>query len=379
METHQPASREGTTTSWPRYDAATLGFRNYWYPVMLSRTLRRKPRSIRLCGEQIMLVRDRGRVHALHDRCPHRGVPLSAGRREFPGLITCAYHGWCYDLATGRLEVVLTDGPDSPICGKVNVRTYPVAERAGLIWVYVGDAPPPPPEADIPEELRRPDTVIEGLIEVRPGNWRYGVENAIDEGHAKYLHRRALWSMFSEFPAWTRGVRVHPSEDGEWMVRVREHSVYQDIYPRVGRWPTKHFWQSRYQGPSTSLRVRLPGVVRVGQPGGWLDYEIFVPVDANRHRALMLAVQFARGRAAVEFRARYWLYIRWLYHVLLNRGQDQWMIGLMNTPPERLYRPDVSITGWRRWCQEHARADGMVSSPTRPGGQDLGLAPTRSN
>ncbi|HZR99687.1 MAG TPA: Rieske 2Fe-2S domain-containing protein, partial [Chloroflexota bacterium] len=167
MEAVRSASSEPARGPWPRYDAAALGFRNYWYPVLLSRQVRRKPRAITLCGEKIVLVRDQGRVYALHDRCPHRGVPLSCGRREFPGLLTCAYHGWTYDLATGRLEVVLTDGPDSPICGKANVRTYPVEERAGVVWVYVGKQPPPPVEEDIPAELLQPNLTSEGFTEVR--------------------------------------------------------------------------------------------------------------------------------------------------------------------------------------------------------------------
>jgi phenylpropionate dioxygenase-like ring-hydroxylating dioxygenase large terminal subunit len=354
MEQPQSASQELVAGNWPRYTAATRGFRNYWYPVLVARELGTRPLSVTLLGERIVLVRQSGRAYALHDRCPHRGVPLAAGRCRFPGTITCAYHGWTYELATGRLMAVLTDGPDSPIRGKANVPTYPVEERVGLVWVYVGDEPPPPVEADIPDDLLQADAVVEGLIEVRPGNWRYAVENGIDEGHAKYLHQETPWSWFTEFSAWTRGVRVFPSEDGQWLVRVREESVFEDTYEGIGRWPPKHFWQRKGGAASSSLRVRLPGTVRVGQSGGWLDYEIFVPVDDDHHRAVLLSVKHARGLSALLFRVRYWLYIRWLYRGLLG-NQDQWMIELMQTPPERLYRPDVAISGWRRWCQDHAR------------------------
>jgi phenylpropionate dioxygenase-like ring-hydroxylating dioxygenase large terminal subunit len=76
-----------------------------------------------------MLVRDRGHVYALHDRCPHRGVPLSAGKAMFSGTITCPYHGWTYRLDSGDICAVLTDGPRSPLLGKVTIRTYPTAER----------------------------------------------------------------------------------------------------------------------------------------------------------------------------------------------------------------------------------------------------------
>jgi phenylpropionate dioxygenase-like ring-hydroxylating dioxygenase large terminal subunit len=271
-------------------------------------------------------------------------------------MLTCAYHGWTYSLSTGELVAVLTDGPDSPMRGKANVRTYPVEERAGLVWVYVGEQPPPPVEADIPEDLLDPDTIIEGLIEERPGNWRYAVENGIDEGHAKYLHRGTPWSYFTEFPSWTRGVRVFPSEDGQWLVRVREESVFQDRYPGIGVWPPKRLWERKGGAAGTSLQVRLPCIVRVGQRGDWIDYEIFPAVNAERHLAVMLSVKRAHGLAALQFRLKYWLSIRWFYRGLLN-AQDQWMVELMQTPPERLYRPDIAITGWRKWCQEKARLD----------------------
>jgi phenylpropionate dioxygenase-like ring-hydroxylating dioxygenase large terminal subunit len=361
---------------WPRYDAAVLGFRNYWYPVLASRQVGRKPRAVTLCGERIVLVRDGGRVYGLHNRCPHRGVPLSMGRREFPGTLTCAYHGWTYDLASGRLEVVLTDGPDSAICGKANVRTFPVEERAGLIWVYVGDDPPPPVETDIPAELLRDDAVVEPLVEIRRGNWRYAMENSVDEGHAKYLHRNSLWGALSQFPAWTRGVRMVPSEDGQYLMRVRETSVFEDTYPRIGRWPAKRPWQSKGRGPSVSLGARLPSLVRVVM-SNWTDYEYFVPVDATHHRAMLVAVAFARGAEATLFRARYRAYIRPLYYGLLNRGQDQWMIEQMEIPPERLSRPEESLTAWRKWCQAQARGAPIAAASGSAGnGSATGAAPT---
>ena len=67
-----------------------------------------------------------------------------------------------------------------------------------------------------------------------------------------------------------------------------------------------------------------------------------------------LSVTHASGPRALAFRLRYWLWVRWVYYRGFN-GQDQWMIEHMEIPPERLYRPDVSITAWRKWCQDRAR------------------------
>src|SRR5215212_2824681 len=79
MAEQRPVGRMGEGGNWPRYDAAVFGFRNYWYPVLLSGQVGRKPRAITVCGEKVVLVRDQGKVYGLHDRCPHRGVPLSCG------------------------------------------------------------------------------------------------------------------------------------------------------------------------------------------------------------------------------------------------------------------------------------------------------------
>src|SRR5918998_427096 len=152
------------------------------------------PGKVAIAGETIMLIREKGVIRALHDRCPHRGVPLShpMATQEFPGTWTCCYHGWTFDLETGTLVAAITDGPDSPICGKVAVRTYPVQERIGLVWVYVGDGAPPPVESDIPSELLHPDAVIAGRRTIRVGNWRFGAEHRIDEGHATFLPGNSL-------------------------------------------------------------------------------------------------------------------------------------------------------------------------------------------
>ncbi len=355
MEEQLSASKRFAPT-FRRYSDAVTGFRHYWYPVAFSRELGKRPLARTICGEKIALFRDGPRAYALRDRCPHRGVPLSMGRKEFPGTISCMYHGWTYDLQSGRLAAVITDGPDSPICGKASVAvpTYPTEERAGLIWVYVGDQPAPPVEADIPEELLRPDTVLEGVSQVRSGNWRYAMENGCDEGHAKYQHRHALWYFFRENAAWAGDVRLFPSEDGLWLERARGELHYADTYGALGRWPRRgpHFWQSRNRGPTT-MSLRLPCIMRQHQRG-WTEYQIYVPWDETHYLGFLLAAKWTTGLAALLFRARYRTYIRRLKHEAFY-AEDQLAIDLMDTPPEQLYRPDVSITAWRRFCEERAR------------------------
>jgi phenylpropionate dioxygenase-like ring-hydroxylating dioxygenase large terminal subunit len=343
--------------TWPRYEAAVLGLRNYWYPATWSCRVRGKPVPITLLGERIVFIRDRGRVYALHDRCAHRGVPLSLGartfgqqgcsRQEFAGTLSCGYHGWTYDLASGTLVAALTDGPDSPICGKVRVRTYPVEERIGIVWVYIGELDPPPVEADIPEELLAQPHTKGGRISIREGNWRYAAENGFDEAHPRYLHQNSAWLMRQQIPGWTRsGVKM--LEDGQWLAYYATEVHRESEYPGLGRWPPQRWWKQKGRG-GARVAIRLPCMLRVNQ-FDFAIYSWFMPQDENHHRYMQLAVKFTTGLPGWLFRVRYWTYIRWLNQVLFT-NQDEVMIKGMDAPPERLFRPDLSLVAWRKMCE----------------------------
>ncbi|MTV24653.1 aromatic ring-hydroxylating dioxygenase subunit alpha [Nitriliruptoraceae bacterium ZYF776] len=358
-------------SSWPAYDAAGTGLRNYWYPVRWSNTVTDDPEGIVLCGEKIMIMRDvDGRVHALHDRCPHRGVKLSEGDQQFPGTVSCPYHGWTFGLEDGDLRAVITDGPDSPICGKVSVRNYPVEERLGMVWVFVGDRAPHPIDEQLPEELvANPDFTVGGRIAERRGNWRLACENGFDEGHAKYLHRTAWWRQFRTMPTWNK---THIERRGRWLYRVQDEVFWEAEFPGLGVWTNKRWWRKkppaeafnvgnvgaiREPDPEIAAQdfpgfacVSMPGVLRIVYPN-FIHYEYYVPVDEDTHLYVGQMVQWRTGASGAAFRARYLAGIRWFFHGSFS-DQDAWMVEETDAPPERLYRPDTSLTAWRRLVQE---------------------------
>jgi len=372
-----PPVQEGADwASWPKYNEAAHGFRNYWYPTIWAHQVGKDPVPITLAGERIVLVRDGDVVRGLHDRCPHRGVPLSHGRREFPGTISCAYHGWTFGTADGELKAVITDGPDSPICGKLKIATYPVEERLGMLWVYIGENTPenpaPPVERDIPAELTENTLVLGGRTEVRKGNWRFAAENGFDEGHAKYLHNTALWRLFKVMPTWNETRIVE--KDG-WLVRVQDKIHWEAEFPGVGKFTNKRWWK-RIPLPDRPgkngdanpvidaldipgfVSIRMPGLLRVAYPK-FIHYEWYVPVDADHVRYVQMMVRFETGKTAMAFKAKYLAAFRWLFHGQFTR-QDAWMVNVTDAPPERLYRPDLSITAWRR----HVEQVGPIVQPT---------------
>lgn len=88
-----------------------------------------------LLGLKVVLYRgDDGIVAALEDRCCHRWAPLSQGQRE-GNCIRCMYHGLMFDASGKCVEI---PGQDR-ISERMAVRSFPVAEKDHLIWIWMGD------------------------------------------------------------------------------------------------------------------------------------------------------------------------------------------------------------------------------------------------
>src|SRR5579871_2582566 len=110
--------------------------RNEWYVASLSRELADRPLQRVLLGEPLALFRTAsGRATALLDRCPHRGAPLSSGEVVGDSLV-CGYHGLSFG-PDGRCNHI-PGGATIP--AKACVRSFPVIDRWGWIFVWMGEA-----------------------------------------------------------------------------------------------------------------------------------------------------------------------------------------------------------------------------------------------
>src|SRR5688572_1645027 len=117
-------------------DHRTPLLRKHWYVAALSSEITAPLQERWILGQSVLLYRQTsGAVAALQNRCPHRSFPLSSGRRE-GDTVVCGYHGLTFDAA-GRC----VRAPSQPeIAGRLRTRTFPVAERAPLIWIWMGTA-----------------------------------------------------------------------------------------------------------------------------------------------------------------------------------------------------------------------------------------------
>jgi phenylpropionate dioxygenase-like ring-hydroxylating dioxygenase large terminal subunit len=252
-----------------------------------------------------------------------------------------------------------------------------VEERAGVVWVWMGEtAPMVPVEDDIPEELLRDDVVMMGWIHPRYGNWRFGVENAIDEGHARYLHKDSIQGRWRQSPAWT-DVKIVETPDKKWIYRRVDWSQTYAYYPGLGVWPKKHFWRKEREKDKRTMKARAkhaignipessrPGSTRLPstfRPVGWpypmvVSYEFHVPIDKENELYHQYMVRFTRNPITkLIFKLKYMLWHRWVGEWRFN-SQDGSMVASMtsNMKTERLMKTDASITGWRKMVERQAR------------------------
>lgn len=170
------------------HDPAGQLMRRYWQPVALLEELEgaRPVKAVTLLGERLVLFRDGQGQYGLVDRhCPHRGADLAFGRIEAGGL-RCAFHGWLF-AADGQCVETPAEPAGSRLCKGIKQRAFPVVERSGILWAFLGEGDPPAfPDFDC---FMAPDAysfAFKGLFEC---NWLQALEVGIDPSHASFLHR----------------------------------------------------------------------------------------------------------------------------------------------------------------------------------------------
>ena len=161
---------------------------NYWYPVAWADRLKSaQVMAVIIWKQAIAIYRDRnGQLHALEDACPHKGVALHKGEVHGSNLV-CPYHGWEFNESGECVSI-----PYLPLKQKLpcaTVRSYPVREQYGMIWVFPGD---PTLAANCPlpnvPEYNDPDWFVVPIPAHFQAHFSICNENTMDVFHG-HLHK----------------------------------------------------------------------------------------------------------------------------------------------------------------------------------------------
>jgi len=164
---------------------------NFWYPMALSEELGDKPLSSAALGQNFALFRDSdGVAHCLADTCVHRGGSLGSGKL-LGDCVQCPYHGWRYD-GNGQCQHIPTLAKDAKIPARARVDAYPVEERYGVIFVFLGDLPEDerPPIMEI-SQWGKEGWSVTSLVYDWNASIERVIENGLDATHTEFVHPSA--------------------------------------------------------------------------------------------------------------------------------------------------------------------------------------------
>jgi len=157
-----------------------------WYAAGWSSEIGDAPVARTILAQPVVLFRTAdGIAHALHDACPHRFAPLSLGKLK-GDRIACAYHGLEFD---GAGTCVHNPHGKGKVSSSLAVRTYPVVERYGMLWIWPGDVDKADASSlpEIPQLEDESFSWVHGVLHV-DANYQLVLDNLLDLTHVEFLH-----------------------------------------------------------------------------------------------------------------------------------------------------------------------------------------------
>lgn len=315
-----------------------LGLMNLWYPVVPSWMVQKAPVGITRLGVRIALWRDTsGTVHAIEDRCPHRGARLSQGWNRGNNL-ACAYHGIEMD---GRGVVTCVPAQaNSPLEGRKCNTAYPVAERAGAVFLWFGDhtdcAPVP---LQLPEQLDGGEWEAILCTAHWRCNHRYAIDNVMDPMHGAYLH--AISHSMAEGDK-TAVMQARDTHTGFIFEKTEQSGINFD-WTEFGA--TGVLW----------LRLSIPYRRSAGPGGSFTIIGMVTTVDADSCRVFFWRCRKVQGWQRDAWKFLYRTHLERLHWDVLEQDRDILEgMGRHAGQREMLYAHDAGLVRLRNLLRREA-------------------------
>lgn len=325
----------------PVPDVETLlntGLRRLWYPIAPSWQVKDNPVGITRLGENMAVWRDgEGKVHAIEDRCPHRGARLSLGW-NLGDKLACWYHG-IQVTAEGVVDRVPAVKA-CPLEGQHTNKSYPIIETRGAIFAYFGDeVQPDPVELTLPEQLSSDEYSSFLCAAHWKCNYRYAVDNVMDPMHGSYLH--------ADSHSMARG-----DKEAEMAARKTPTGF---IFEKTTQRGVNFDWVEFGNTGTHWLRLEIPYGAGAGPGPSFGIVGFATPIDANNTMVFFWRNRKVEGWQRDVWRFMYRNRLEGLHWAVLE--QDR--IVLENMAPnarehEFLYQHDTGMARLRRTMKQAA-------------------------
>ena len=278
--------------------------RNAWYVAEWADAITDALTSLEILGERVVLYRAAdGTPVALEDACPHRKLPLSMGRREGDSLV-CGYHGLTFDRSGA-----CTAAPTQTALPKACVRSYPLAERYGLVWIWMGDPAKADPAkiVDIPQWGSPAWGLNRGPVMHVDCHYLYVVDNLLDPTHVTWVHP----GSFGDASCAAVPIETVSAKNGvtaaRWLMDTEPAPFYAKFLKFRGRADRYQHYEMRYPSNAVIKAVFVPA--GTGGHGKALHEDAFLmdsfnfltPVNARQTRYFWFQLRnFAPDDAAIS-------------------------------------------------------------------------------
>jgi phenylpropionate dioxygenase-like ring-hydroxylating dioxygenase large terminal subunit len=279
--------------------------RNSWYVAAWDHEVGSGLVPVKVLGEAIVLYRKTdGVVAALEDACPHRKLPLSMGRIKGDD-VECGYHGLTFDCSGACTRVPGVE----KIPHVARVQSYPIHERYGMLWVWMGDADMADPSLifDVDHWDDPAWGINRGESMVLDCNYLLMTDNLLDPSHVAWVHQ----SSFGNAAAEEAPLETTVGSDGvtvwRWMLDVEPAPFYAPYLTFKGKCDRKQHYEVRYPAAAIIKAIFCPsGTGGEGKPlhaDTFLmdSYNFMTPVDKNQTKYYWFQIRnFAPNDAEIS-------------------------------------------------------------------------------
>ncbi|HVW68006.1 MAG TPA: aromatic ring-hydroxylating dioxygenase subunit alpha [Steroidobacteraceae bacterium] len=361
--------------------------RNCWYMVGWSTDIpaaRLTPLSV--LDEPLVAYRKRdGGLAVLEDLCCHRLAPLSLGRQENDD-VRCMYHGLKFAPDGRCVEIP----GQARVAAAVKVRSYPVAERHGAAWVWMGT----PEKADpalIPPIVGPDDpdwALVCSSMDIE-AHASLVWDNLLDLSHAPFVHANTFGGGDAQaFASLLEGETTADTTVFERGVHVERWHVNRPSNPYLGKMLTDDLAVNDFIAPGVFILktrcyaagVRQRSAERIPSEEPLLARQTSQMITPLTERKTRLFFDFGPWAKAAEHRDKFFPVAQraFLEDKLFIERQQQ----MMDRMPERRVMPlamDVPIVRFHEIMKRLLAEDRTAQSPAPKGAPKVEAATAGSS
>jgi vanillate O-demethylase monooxygenase subunit len=270
---------------------------NAWYVAAWADEIAQGPIERCVIDQPVVLWRQgNGAPAAVSAFCSHRRLSLAKGR-VFGDRIACGYHGLEF-TADGTCAHVPCQ---TAVPSGAHIRGYPVEERYGLIWIWMGDAARADPGTIVEvAHWGSPDWGINrGAAMVYDCNYLLIADNLLDPSHVAWVHQTSFGAPSCEAVP----MRIREAPTGftvsRWIMDAPVTPFYRDLVPFAGNADRLQQYEVRYPALAVIKAVFVPA----GRGGDHADAEL------DPHAFVMDSYNFITPETAGRSRY-YWFQMR---------------------------------------------------------------------